>query len=238
MASLDPKLFANFRQSPECRRIVETVGGYEGQEYLRLIKEQTPLFLNYFTQFKKSDQVGNPVMVPYDEIGFIAPTTLRYIKVASDLLNMHGSLDEFTIVEIGGGYGGQCKIIHDLFKYKQYIIVDFPGPLALARKFLQAHGINNVIYLAPNDPLPTNEIDLVISNYAYSELTSASRKKYINTILRFAKRGYLTCNVAGTSQFASKQELLNELTQSNIPWVEAPERPLTDPNNYMAIWTR
>lgn len=238
MAALDPQMFANFRQSHECRKIIETVGAYDGQEYLRITLQQTPHFHNLMPIFKKSDTIGNPGMILYDNYDLIAPTTLRYIKVASDLFTMFGTLDDFTIIEIGGGYGGQCKIIHDAFKCKRYIIVDLPGPLALAKKFLESQGIKNVIYVTPDLPVPVNSCDLVISNYAYSELTAPFRKKYIDTIIQFAKRGYLTCNVAGSDLFASKQQLLQELTQNNVPWIELEEKPLTDPHNYLVCWTR
>jgi len=60
--------------------------------------------------FEANDHVGDPERYLYDKL-LISPSTLRYCKVFSDLVNLFTSLDGYSICEIGGGYGGQCRII-------------------------------------------------------------------------------------------------------------------------------
>lgn len=240
VAASSPEIFSIFRCSNVCRRVIDTVSQKEGQECLAIIKRQSPEFLN-IEAFKRSDKVGNPLTYYYDGIGEFSPTTLRYIKVASDLMKFFGSLDDCTIVEIGGGYGGQCKIISDLFKYKQYIIIDLPEPLALTKRFLEAQGVKNVIYLTPNQPIPNQKSDLVISNYAFSELTEPTRKKYIKDVFRFSTRGYLLCNDSTSMPnlghlFAYKKKLINEINSNSIECDVYAECPLTGPLNYLVVW--
>ena len=242
-AAADSAIFAHFRRLPICKRIIETVSYAEGNQYAEIIKKQYPELILNFEKFKTSDTVGNPIMSDYNTLGTIAPTTLRYIKVAGDLNKLFGSLDNYSIVEIGGGYGGQCKIIADLFKYKNYTIIDLPEMLELAKKYLQSRGVENITYLTPDQALFDHPIDLVISNYAFSELTDYWRDIYSKNILACAQRGYLTCTDASaksTAQhaFADQWQLLDELTQINIPWKEHREQPLTGQNNYLVTWTR
>ena len=74
----------------------------------------------------------------------ISATTARYIKNLSDLINLFGSLDGMRIAEIGGGYGGLCKIISDQFELDSYTLFDLPDCLDLSKKFLDNFGIDNV----------------------------------------------------------------------------------------------
>lgn len=241
-ASSDQQIFDMFRRSAACQRVIEAVSPNDGLECIKIIQRQSPEFLTtHLADFKTSDKVGNPLMCLYPDVGEFSPTTLRYIKIASDLKKFFGDLDNCTIVEIGGGYGGQCKIINDVCKVKHYIIIDLPEPLALTKKFLEHHGIYNVTYLTPDQPLPNQVFDLAISNYAFSELTESSRKKYIKDVLNFSKRGYLLCNDAtGMSQsgnlFAYKKKLVNEIASANISPEIYAECPLTCASNYLVVW--
>ena len=40
-------------------------------------------------------------------IGNIFPITIRYIKVLCDLIEDFGSLDNYSIIEVDAGHGGQ-----------------------------------------------------------------------------------------------------------------------------------
>ena len=242
LAALSPSSFAQFRKGQPCCQIVETVSAQEGFACLEIVKKQSPDFLNYKDVFVKGDKVGGPHTYFYPEMGHLSPTTLRYIKVASDFVKHFGTLNDLTIVEIGGGYGGQCKIIADLFKCKHYIIIDIPSSLALTKKFLHEQGVTNVTFLTPNDPLPTENIDLVISNYAYSELVTDLRKNYLDKVLRHARNGYMICNLDHAfdpkSEYANKSTLLSELIGAHIPFKVLDEVPKTGPDNYLVVWTK
>lgn len=248
-AACDPLIFSDFRHHPMCTAIIETVSKEQGQKYLDFINEKRPEIKPYLQHFKTNDSIGNPQTYSYQGLGDIAPTTLRYIKVAADLQHFFGSLDGCSIIEIGGGYGGQCKILAELFHLKNYVVVDLPDTLALAEKYLTAQGIQNVSFVTPDTHIMDQEFDLVISNYAFSECTYRMQTQYIKEILAKAKRGYLTCNILvshPTGQpslitraegiFATKGKVLQELTNFHIPWKELPETPNTRDSNYLLIW--
>lgn len=250
-AAYNPLMFSEFRQHPMCIAIIETVSEELGQEHLDFINKERPEIKPYLQRFKTNDSIGNPQTYFYQNLGDIAPTTLRYIKVAADLQHFFGSLDGCSIIEIGGGYGGQCKILSELFQLKNYVVVDLPGPLALTEKYLTAQGIQNVSFVTPDTHIPDQEFDLVISNYAFSECTYRMQMRYIQGILAKAKKGYLTCNLPVSFPndrpllisreegiFATKRKILQQLTNFQIPWKELPETPNTRDSNYLLIWER
>ena len=86
-----------------------------------------------------------------------------------------------------------------------------------------------------NKEVPSN-YDLVISNYAFSELPKDLQTVYIDKVLKKSKRGYLTMNSGWGGHFSdgklSAIELLNQLP--NIKFLE--EYPLTYKYNYIVVW--
>lgn len=238
-AAQDPAAFASFRAHPVYQYGLEHVTYDQGLECLRIIQQRSAQFLTAFDRFKTSDLVGSPVCYEYETLGKIAPTTMRYIKIASDLQTLFGSLDGLSIIEIGGGYGGQCKILADLFNFKSYTIVDLPEPLALTKKFLSHCKVKNVRLVSPDEYIPGQQYDLVISNYAFSECCRDVQQKYIDEILVYAHAGYLTCNVLPQEsiKISYQHELLQVLTRAHISYFLLPEEPLTNWNNYVVVWT-
>ena len=57
-----------------------------GSEYLKIIKEQTPLLIKNIENIKINDLVGGSNVVEYKDIGYVSPSSLRYAKVLSDIL--------------------------------------------------------------------------------------------------------------------------------------------------------
>jgi hypothetical protein len=93
--------------------------------------------------------------------------------------------------------------------------------------------------LTLNQSLGKETYDLVISNYAFSELPSQVQRKYIQKVLASAKRGYLTMN-SGTSKaaFQDNKLSLTELRALLPDFETLPEEPLTHPGNYIIVWGR
>ncbi len=116
--------------------MVETVSCQSGREFLDFVLQNDPNLIPLFDKFRENDLIGDPVCFDYGEYGKFSPTTLRYIKIASDLKQQFGDLSQLHIVEIGGGYGGQCKALSDLTGFASYTLIDLPEALALARKYL------------------------------------------------------------------------------------------------------
>lgn len=240
-AADDTALFTQFKNTPVYSGIVENVSYEQGLEYLDAIKKQSPELLDYLEAFKLNDSIGSPKKFHYEGIGEISPTTLRYIKMALDIKMLFGSLDQCSIVEIGGGYGGQCKVLADIFHFKKYTIIDLPGPLALAKRFLKELEVQNVHFLSFNSVIPDRAFDLVISNYAFSECTSDMQHRYIEDVFTLSNKGHLLCNNFPTNDplshlFSNKIETLEKLSNQDIPWIELQENPKTSPDNYLIVW--
>jgi hypothetical protein len=240
-AAEDDELFANFKQNPIYRQILEHVTYQEGQEYLKIIQNDYPELLDYLPLFKQNDTIGNPIKYVYSDIGEISSTTLRYMKVAGDLKRTFGDkLRSMHIVEIGGGYGGQCKILSDLGAFASYTMIDLPQCNPLSKRYLSALGVANVSFIDNTDLKSAGQYDLVISNYAFSEIDKEGQSEYLEKIIDPSPYGYMTLNfMSSYSNICSYtlQELLTFLYKSHKKGHVEAERPLTGTSNVILTWT-
>jgi putative sugar O-methyltransferase len=238
MAALNDFYFSFFKQNPDYTEILEHVSEDQGRLYKQYLDKNFPEYISKLDKFKENDLYGGTKLFNYDSIGKISPTTLRYIKVLSDLKQLYGSLDNFNIVEIGVGYGGQCKIISDFFNIQNYYLVDLDESLNLAEKYLNKVNVNNVKVVRPNDIVSLNKkFDLVISNYAFTEISKTIQEFYLNNIILKSSHGYITCNFI--SQYCnidsySLKELEAKLNHFNTKKLE--EFPLTHKDNLILYW--
>jgi hypothetical protein len=174
-ASNDVLVFSNFRQNPVYREILEHVTPQLGQEYLATIYDCRPGLLKDISKIKENDIYGNPDLVEYELVGEICPSTLRYTKVLADLLNLFISLDELNIIEIGVGYGGQCRVINSITSPKKYTLVDIKPALLLAQCYLDGFVLPSVMKYKTMNELEKSKYDLVISNYALQNSLKKSK---------------------------------------------------------------
>lgn len=233
------KAFRTFKAHPYYRRVLEHVSFDQGQSYLDILTKDSPEIIDKISLLKRNDLIGNPIKYRYDLIGEISPTTLRYAKVASDLKLLFGSLHNFSIAEIGCGYGGQMLVIDQLFNIKKYLLFDLLPVLKLIQKYLESHLLNSCYETSTlNQYDSVRDFDLVISNYAFSELPLPLQIKYIEKVLSKSKRGYLTMNSGWNDGALDNHVKINDLKKclSNIEIIE--EKPLTGPNNYIICWGR
>ena len=227
LASQDESYFAQFKNIQAYRQILEHLGKDHGQLYLDVVRQQTPEFLGMIEVFRRNDLYGSPRTDVFDKVGAFSSTTLRYMKVASDLKLAYGSsLNQKSIVEIGGGYGGQCLILSAIYQFENYTIVDLPEALALTKKYLEKHNIYNVTYKSFEDTVDA-DFDMVISNYAYSECSPEMRKKYMEEILSHSKKGYLT---------GFKPTVVEYMDDYHIPYEIWSENPCTGSTNVLVVW--
>src|SRR3972149_9269069 len=84
-ASQQDVVFSSFKRHPEYCGILEHLSEEIGAQYLEFIVEKYPGSISYFDKFRENDSVGDPRTYCFGIYGFFSPTTLRYIKVASDL---------------------------------------------------------------------------------------------------------------------------------------------------------
>lgn len=205
-ASKDPQLFKSFRRHPICVKALEHVTYGLAKECIKIIKLQAPYLIKHKENIKKNDAVGRPRKRFFWSFGKIAPTTVRYVKTISDILEFVDDMSKFKIVEIGGGYGGLCAIISSIFNIESYTIVDLPPVLALQQKYLDAIGTNSVSFYGPDDLDKIEKFDLCISNYAFSELRKDVQDLYLSKILTKSRSGIMWYNKIGRKWFDSYSE--------------------------------
>ena len=228
------EIFKTFKQHPHYTKLLEHCSYEMGTDYLEEIKKHSPYLLEHISKFITNDTVGNPTVYWYKDINEnVSPTTLRYIKVLGDLINLFGSLDGMRIIEIGGGYGGQCKIIHDIAKPHSYTIIDLPEVLDLISKYLGEFNIQNVQLKKPGN-LTENKYSLCISNYAFTEVRRKYQNLYIKNVISKSNRGYITCNFFGRTipPMLSYDEIATLKPNSKF----LPEIPLTAHKNIVYVW--
>jgi hypothetical protein len=233
-ASNNSKIFNDFRRKGIYHEILEHVDFDFGELYLDEIEKKNGLLLTDIESFKQNDTWGNPNVFEYKGIGKISPSTLRYIKVYGDLISFFESLDGMKICEIGVGYGGQCRIINSASNPSSYTLVDIKPALMLTQTYLDKFSLNSVLKYKTMNELENDHFDLLISNYAFTELPRHIQDIYLKKIILNSKRGYITYNDICPKDFNSykKEELLTTIPNSRM--VE--EKPLTHKNNCIIVW--
>ncbi len=232
-ASLDSVIFHDFRRNRIFNRMLEHVTETQGTQYIIEISKY-PDIIRFIDRFKENDRFGNPRLYNYSAIGPVSPTTLRYIKVLCDLMSLSNTLDGMRICEIGIGYGGQCRVINSVFKPSSYSLVDINSVLMLAQRYLDNFALSTRLEFKTMNELEYSKYDLVISNYAFSELPREIQDVYIQKIILGSSKGYLTFNELNPEYYNSytREELINVIPNSRI----TAEIPLTDPKNCIITW--
>ena len=121
---------------------------------------------------------------------------------------------------------------------EQYNLVDLPEVLALAERFLtQLDVAGDIRYIDGTHLYHDVPCDLIISNYAFSELVKPVQDIYIRKIIRRAKAGYITWNQSalqrgGWNKGYTLEEFLNIIPEATT----IPEEPLTAPGNCIVVW--
>lgn len=229
--------FNNFRRNFSYSEIVENVTYFQGLAYINRIKQLDLGNFDYKAKHQ-NDSIGNPILFKYPEFGKISPTTLRYISVALEIKNRFGSDLTGDFVEIGGGYGGQISILADYFRINSYGVYDLCDVQNLIKKYLDSiNKIKDVEFLNLETSKP-KDWDLVISNYAFSELPRKLQEIYIDKVLLKSQRGYLIMN-SGRENFTNRSvgKLNLKELQDLLPSFEVlEEMPKTGPDNYVIIW--
>jgi hypothetical protein len=229
---LDSRIFADFRRNPSYISVLEHVSPEQGREYLRLLSPAGRASRNII-EGAKNDIVGNPAVMCLDSGVMISPTTLRYLKVADDVEKHFGSLDGADVVEIGVGYGGQCRILDSLFKIKSYTLVDLRPVLNLAGEFLSNFPLRCGLRFLTMNELSPQAYDFALSNYAFTELSREIQEVYFSKVLEQTQSGYITYNDIAPAAFRplTCDELCKRLSARTVP-----EQPLTHPRNCIIVW--
>jgi len=233
-ASRDLKVFNQFRSTDIMVKALDHVSLEQGKLYLREISKREFQYPNVAHTLKFIDHIGNPKKFYFNGLGLISPTLLRYLKVLMDLRELFGPLGKLRISEIGVGFGGQASLIQSMEGSAAYNLYDIPPVLDLSRFFIERLGINgNFTYLNGREPV-TKLSDLLLSNYAFSELTASLQEDYLHKVLLNSKRGYITWNSLAYKHLGgySLADLIRHIPNCEL----LPEVPLTAEGNAILVW--
>ena len=141
-----------------------------------------------------------------------------------------------SIAEIGCGYGGQALVLDALFQLDKYSLYDLPLVNKLISKYLESYILNGSYQTTTLNRSTVSKFDLVLSNYAFSELPKHIQLKYVEKVLANSSKGYLTMN-SGKGGKRSKGKLSIEELEQLIPNFEVfEENPKTSKFNYIIVW--
>tara|TARA_B100000427_G_scaffold91549_1_gene75607 strand:- start:491 stop:1315 length:825 start_codon:yes stop_codon:yes gene_type:complete len=197
--------FANFKSNPKYKTILEHVLKDQGQAYLNIAKDMNESAVwDNIEAFKENDKYGNPETHVYPGLdGVISPTTLRYIKNTFEMALMLDGAEVSKVVEVGGGYGGLCRVLSKVCEFDEYIMIDLPEVSALQRKYIdQFPDIKDKVKcISTEDFGQIEDVDLFISNYALSECDLKSQMAYYDMIVANAKYVYMIYNLVNFNDF-------------------------------------
>jgi putative sugar O-methyltransferase len=233
----DQRSFDNFKRARDYQRILEHVSFEQGQDYLDILRRRNDGILEQgLKTVLVSDGVGNPAKHEYEGIDIpLSPTTLRYLKVASDLRGLFGN-DLGRVAEIGCGYGGQCYVNDQLLNVELATLFDLPFVNQLIERYLNVHLLNGAYRTIVINQAESCDYDLVVSNYAFSELPAKLQMAYIRKVVAKSTKGYLTMNTGLGGPGSDGKLLLSEL-RAHLPEFEVyEEEPLTGAANYIIVW--
>lgn len=230
------KLFDNFKRNWIYNIVLEHLDKTQGELYLDVLRNRSDGILesaksNVFV----TDSIGNPRKFQFSE-GLLSPTTIRYVKVVSDLRRLFGT-DLKSIAEIGCGYGGQTIVSSTLNNYLNFTLFDLDDVNGLIKRYLNNFILDgSFITTTINEFSEKKYFDLVISNYAFSELPRELQKKYIEKIMIYSKRGYLTMNSGLFEQHIGNKLSLIEINDI-LPDLEFYlENSSANLNSYIIVW--
>ena len=234
LAANDSNTFKKFRSARVMVQVLDHVSLEQGWDYIFEILALAEWNKNFTEIIKKLDEHGKPIKFYFKPYGKFSPTLLRYLKVNLDLIKYFGSIEEYNITEIGGGFGGQASLINLMNSLSSYTIYDLPPVLDLSKKFIEVNTIPGIFNYNDGRNIKKIKSDLVISNYAFSELSRNIQDEYISKVVLNSPRGYITWNPLSWRDLGgySSEELIRIIPRSQI----FQEKPLTYPGNNIIVW--
>jgi hypothetical protein len=224
--------FSNFKQNTSISNVMKLSSNEELTRSFedRLISQYFTLFESLpWELFSEEDSVGTPILIstpklePY--ISNLSHSTMRYILYALDVYyfllkqyknNLPSSL---SIVEVGCGYGGQCKILSNILSAFgvsdiKYHLIDLSEVLLLSRKYLNCPNITNessVIYTTP-----ANKYDLFLSLSHLETMSVQNQDTYIREYFNKSLMSYIVWNNKDLNPtFSTKFNMIDTIPKSN-----------------------
>lgn len=236
-AAANPAVFSSFRRH---KAIIRGIEGLSPARGLACIKKIPQDYLSRLKELDVYDALGNSKRHFYQGIGNYSPCTLRYVMVLANLKKRFGPLDNLRVVEIGGGFGGLCAVMSTLESKAHYTLIDLPCVLDLAKVFLDKLNIQNVSYIRHDQLQQVGQYDLLISNYAFSEIEAKYQLEYLEKVIKHVPRGFMTINFTGKLfgiKSLTRHEIKNFLEKAGHKVVIENELTQTTPRNTNILMT-
>jgi hypothetical protein len=233
-AAKNLEIFNKFRSSRVLVEVLDHVSIEQAKGYMSEILKLSSWSEKFTKVLVQIDKVGEPRKFRFKPYGTFSPTLLRYLKVYLDLEKNFGSLKNLNIAEIGVGFGGQASVISLLDEPLSYTFYDLPPVLELVKRFTRSLEVpGSFTFIDGRDPKPTTP-DLLISNYAFSELNREVQDQYLKNVVMQTPRGYITWNDLSARFFGgySLAELIRLIPNSQIH----PEYPFISESNAIIVW--
>jgi len=219
--SKTPSEFENFKRHPKYQTILEGGEHIVGQMAIDNINTKSKFenLLLYLDKFKENDLYGNPITHNYNGIGEISPSTLRYINTVYDIQKLVGDFKPKTIIEVGGGYGGLCKVFSSVYEFDEYTLVDLPNVIELCKIYISKFDDlkNKVKFIKSTDEFIPKEYDLFISDSALAECNREYQDKCLENFIKNSKFSYTTFNTSHFETFNGEVEnFMTKLSHKNV----------------------
>jgi len=229
-------VFRSFRRYRPLIRVLDHVGIDHARTYIQFVTDEGISVRSFLPILREMDSVGSPRKFKFRGLGLVSPTVTRYLKVYVELEKIFGKLDGLVIAEIGVGFGGQAYLINRSSKPDKYYLFDLPSTAALATSFLNSLNSTGTFEVVDGREPKDVQSDLVISNYAFSELTRSMQELYLDKVISKANKGYMTWNLLSEKVLDGLR--LDEVL-ARIPGAKCiAEVPETSPGNVIVIWDR
>jgi hypothetical protein len=219
---IDDNEFNKFRRDKDYTKILEGGEFETGRISLEYIKinhsDKLKLISEKLIEFKENDVYGSPIIHNFEIFGNICPSTIKYVNNALDIDALIGDNNVRNILEVGGGYGGLCKVLSSLIDFEKYIMIDLPDAVSLCKKYLDHFdNIKNKIEYISCDDLDKIgniiDVDLFISDSSLAECDIETQNFYVDNLLKKSKLAYLVYNTMHcgfTNQYCNIIDSINK----------------------------
>ena len=156
---------------------------------------------------------------------FRSSNTIKYIYFG--LLNikyiMDNKLEDFDFIEIGGGYGGQCIILLELFKIlniklNKYILIDLDNIIEFQKKYISLFDNSKCIFLEYNSYVNYNfsNNSYLFSCYCFNEVNEEVRINYYDNLFPFINKGLFIWPNLHTLKHFIRKYVCKKMDNQNI----------------------
>ena len=233
-----PSRFKTFRRNPNYREILEHVGVRLGDLYLEKIKYYDEDLRVSLPILKSLGNVGKPFRYFFKEVGLASPTALRYLSTGLEITHCFHEKDTRRIAEIGMGFGGLGQVLNKLIKVDNIDFFDLPSVMNLSERYLEESESDLNFTFQEIDNYGVSNLDLCISNYAFSELPKSLQLTYLSKVCQKSSCGYLIMNSGlGDSTYRNSGKLSILEILDFLPTAQVYEEiPNSGPDNYLILW--